>query len=169
MPEWVVLGRVQRARGNRGEVAVDSFTRGPERFLEVGAVHLVLPEGEELGEFQVEEAWEHRGQAILKFKGVDTISAADALKGSDITIPESQRITLGPDEYFIDDLAGCQVVEGSNEKQYGRVTAFLEQPGGTGLLEVEGELLIPLAKSICYEINIAERLIRVRLPEGLAP
>jgi 16S rRNA processing protein RimM len=169
MPEWVVLGRVLKARGNRGEVAVESFTRGPERFLELGTVTLFLPEGEQLGGFVIEEAWEHKGHVILKFKGVDSISAADALKGSSISIPEAQRISLGPDEYFIDDLVGCQVVEGENGKQYGPVVAFHEQPGATGLLEVDGGLLIPLAKSICYHIDTAERFIRVRLPEGLAP
>jgi 16S rRNA processing protein RimM len=169
MSGWVVLGRVLRARGNRGEVSVESFTRGPERFLEAGTVTLTLPEGEQLGGFLVVEAWEHKGQTVLKFKGVGSIPEAEALKGCDIVIPESQRTSLGPDEYFIDDLVGCQVVEGNNERQYGRVAAYHEQPGATGLLEVDGELLIPFAKSICYEINVAERFIRVRLPEGLAP
>ena len=143
-----------------------NLTTGPERFLELKHVTLI---GKQETPAEIEDAWDHQGQLILKFKGVDTISEAEKLKGLAVSIQESQRPVPGPDEFFIDDLVGCQVIDDNNQTRYGSVVAFHEQMGASGLLEIEGDVLIPLVKSICVKIDPAAREIRVRLPEGLIP
>ncbi len=168
MEGWVTLASVIKPRGNRGEVIVMNLTTGPERFLELKHVTLVGKDQVERPA-EIEDAWDHQGQLILKFKGVDSINEAEKLKGLAVSIPESQRPVPGPDEFFIDDLVGCQVIDDINQKQYGTVVAFHEQMGASGLLEIEGDVLIPMVKSICVKIDPAAREIRVRLPEGLIP
>jgi 16S rRNA processing protein RimM len=168
MAEWIALGGIVRSRGNRGEVVVDDLTTGPARFLEVRRVSLLDAGGSVLRELEIENAWSHQGATILKFRGIDTISEAEELRGKMLVIPASSRRTLPEDEFFLDDLIGCEVVEAGGPRQYGRVAAYHEQPGGTGLLELETGMLIPMAKSICRGINPAERRIEVNLPEGLA-
>jgi len=166
MNGWVTLASVIKPRGNRGEVIVINMTTGPQRFLDLKHVTLI---GKTERPAEIEDAWDHQGQLILKFKGVDSISEAEELKGLAVSIPESQRPVPGPDEFFIDDLVGCQVIDDNNQTRYGSVVAFHEQMGASGLLEIEGEVLIPLVKSICVKIDPAAREIRVRLPEGLIP
>ena len=117
----------------------------------------------------VERVWFHGDRVVFKFKGVDSISDAERLEGAEVCIPKEQRLALPEGEYFESDLIGCEVVDPA-----GRILGAVEdlqECGGPPLLAVrtpEGrELLIPFAKSICVEIDVAAKRIRVELPEGL--
>lgn len=165
--DWVILAEIVRARGNKGEVAVNDLTTGPNRFLELGSVTLLDANGASKGDVKIEEAWDHNGATILKFQGVDSISDAEALSGFQVAIPSSRRRSLEPGEFFYGDLVGCQVIDANNQTLYGRVAAVHEQGGASGLLELEDGLLIPFAKDICVGIKPQEGRIEVLLPEGL--
>jgi len=165
--DWVILAEIVRARGNRGEVAVNDLTTGPDRFTELGSVSLLKPDNAVHGEFDVEEAWMHNGFTILKFQGVDSITEAEKLRGLRAAIRPSRRRPLEPDEFFFGDLVGCQVVDANNQTVYGTVSAVHEQGGASGLLELEDGLLIPFVKSICVGIKPEEHRIEVLLPDGL--
>lgn len=119
-------------------------------------------------EYQVENVWRHGESVVFKFRGVDSISAAEELAGADVTIPLEERAALPDGEYYQTDLVGCAVVTRQGEP-VGTVEGWQEY-GGPPLLEVNAggrELLIPFARSICVAIDIAARKIVVDLPEGL--
>ena len=159
--DWVTVAVLGRARGIRGEVTAISFSK-PERYESLREVFL-FPEGSRR---EVESAWFHDNRLILKFRGVDTMSDAERLTGCEVRVPRSERIPLEPGEYFESDLIGCEVVERDGGASLGRVTA-LQDAGGSGVLEVEGGLLIPFARAICVAIEPEARRIVVDLPEGL--
>lgn len=115
---------------------------------------------------EVENAWWHGERLILKFRGIDSISDAETLAGADVEIPAEERTRLDPDEYFLSDLVGCEVIDARSGRALGVVDGWTET-GGPVLLTI-GELLIPFARSICTEIDPAGRRIVVDLPEGLA-
>lgn len=164
-----MLGRVW---GRRGELFAVSLTGGAERFEDVREVFLFGAPGARGEERPVglESVWEHRGGLIFKFLGVDSISEAEPLQGAEVRIPVEARRKLPEGEYFQSDLVGCEVVERASGERVGVVTGWQEY-GGPALMEVkegEGEpLLIPFARSICVEIDVAGRRILVDLPEGL--
>jgi len=163
---WVALASLRRPRGNRGEVAAACLTSGLERFQGLRKVVLRRP-GESGGrEADIERAWLHDGELVLKFRGVDRIDAAEALRGMEVCVPFGERRALEEGEYFQDDLPGCAVVEGDGEP-LGTVLRFLEDAGGPGLLELDTGLLIPFARSICRAIDLQARRITVELPDGL--
>ena len=170
MPEpdssWIILAELVRARGNRGEIAVNDQTTGPDRFTELGSVTLIAPDDAVKGDFEIEEAWDHNGFTILKFKGIDSINDAEKLRGFRAAIRPSRRRPLEAGEFFFGDLVGCQVIDAKNQTVYGRVAAVQEQ-GGPGLLELEDGLLIPFVKDICVGIKPEEGRIEVILPDGL--
>jgi 16S rRNA processing protein RimM len=114
---------------------------------------------------EVEHAWMHGDHLILKFKGVDSISDAEKLAGADVAIPFEQRAALAEQEYYQSDLIGCEVVDASG-RPLGVVDDF-QETGGTPLLRVGEDLLIPFAKSICTKIDLERKQITVNLPEGL--
>jgi 16S rRNA processing protein RimM len=159
---WITIALVGRARGNRGEVLALPLSDHPERFDDLREVHL-FGSGER---YEVENVWWHDGRLVLKFRGVDTISQAEALTGCEMRVPEDQGVRLEPGEYFQSDLVGCEVVDRSSGERLGVVAEFLET-GGPGLLDLGGDFLIPFARSICVEIDPAAKRIVVDLPEGL--
>lgn len=165
--DWVFLAEIVRARGNRGEVAVNDLTTGPDRFTELGTVTLLAPDGAVKGDVEIEEAWDHNGFTILKFKGVDSITEAEKLRGFRAAIRPSRRRPLAPGEFFFGDLVGCQVIDAKNQTVYGRVAVVHEQGGPSGLLELEDGLLIPFVNDICVGIKPEQGVIEVNLPDGL--
>lgn len=168
MPEWVTLAVIRRERGNKGEVACQCLTSGAERFDELGSVWLFSPSGEPLGEKKLDgEAWEHKGLVVLKFEGIDSISDAAKLRGLQVRIPEELRPELPDGEFYFGDLIGCRVADADDGTVYGQVAAVHEQGVGTGLLELDNELLIPFTDEICVSIRPEEGEIEVRLPKGL--
>ena len=158
-----VLGR---ARGSRGEVTAFPLSDKPERYGALGEVYL-FREGQPGGQrVDVEEAWFHAGRLVLKFRGVDTIGDAERLAGAEVRVPLSARAPLEPGEYFQSDLLDCQVTDRRTGASLGRVSGW-QDGGGSGLLQVEGGLLIPFVRAICVEIRPEAKRIVVDLPEGL--
>jgi len=170
--EWVTIARLMRTRGRRGELSAVSFSSHPERFSRLKRVALVGAEGfpNEIRTYEIEETWEHGARLIFKFKGVDSISEAEKLRGAEVCVPMAERFPLPPDEYYQSDLVGCVVVERKSGRRVGRVVDFLEA-GGSGLLEVEsvdgGEILIPFTREICVRVDVEGKEIEVDPPEGL--
>jgi 16S rRNA processing protein RimM len=186
------VARILRARGNKGEVAVELLTDFPERLTKLKDVY-VGPAGGKMEPRQValKNCWlsqNHRGQAVFHFEGVNSISEAEKYRGMEILLPFEQRVTIPAGQYFVSDLIGCSVFENSvatpavasSPCSLGEAPSLLgtvrdvQIPGedfpGTPLLEVEtsqGDLLIPLALDICTRIDTVARRIDVVLPEGL--
>jgi 16S rRNA processing protein RimM len=161
--DWIAVAVLGRPRGNRGELTATSLSSKPERFARLRGVRLV---GDEAS-YEVEEVWEHSGELVFKFKGVDSISDAEKLRGAEVQVPRSERVELDPGEYFHSDLIGCEVQDRASGRAIGKVTNF-EEFGGPPLLEIDGgRMLIPFVKAICVDIRPDEKVIQVEIPEGL--
>jgi len=119
-------------------------------------------------EVDVERIWRHDGRPVFKFSGLDSISAAEEWAGADVLVPADQGVRLEAGEYTHADLIGCRVE--SAEGVIGTVRG-VEDFGGAPLLAVEAldgrEILVPFARSICKEIDVAAKVIRADVPEGL--
>jgi len=160
--DWVTVAVLGKTRGNRGEISAFALSSKPERYETLREVY-VFGGGDR---FEVESAWFHDGMLVLKFRGVDSIAQAEALRGAEVRIPRSERIPLEAGEFFASDLVGCEVADLSSGESLGKVAAW-DDAGGAGLLVLESGLLIPFARTICVDIDPEARRIGVRLPEGL--
>ena len=166
--ERVVIAEILRPRGNRGELLVISQTDVPGRMENLRSGQVRMSDGSDV-RVEIEEAWQHKEHWVLKFAGVDSISAADRFRGSDLWIPLDNRGNLQDGEYFRSDLVGCSVIDGSDGTVLGIVEKW-QQYGGPLLLEVSiagREVLIPFVEPICSKVNLEDRTIVVELPEGL--
>jgi 16S rRNA processing protein RimM len=169
--DWVKLAEVLRARGIKGEVVVDAYGAGPDRFEQAGRVFVSAAGSDGLGlEAAIERAWDHNGEVVLKLAGVDDRNRADELKGFELRIPIEERLPLGEDEFYFADLVGCQVFDAkSGAEAIGPVVDVVKFGAGP-LLVVEDhgkELMIPFIKGIWTRVDLAGRRIEVELPEGL--
>ena len=166
--EDVVIARIARARGIRGEVACDLETDFPERFGRLECVTVWMPAGARLS-MVIESHWFHKGRVILKFEGVDTMSAAEQLVGGRLVVAESGRAALDEDEFFEYEIVGAEVFT-ADGVSLGHVSRLM-RTGGTDLLVVESEAkrehMIPFADDICTEVDVQAKRITVNPPEGL--
>lgn len=164
----VVIARIVKARGLRGEVACDIETDFPERFASLERVVVWMPDGSRL-ELSVEDRWFHKGRVILKFGGYDSMTDAQRLVGGRLVISEADARQLEEGRYYEYDIVGSEVATTLGER-VGRVERLL-RTGGTDLLVVESEggreYLIPFADDICVEVNPETRRITIAPPEGL--
>jgi len=190
---WVMVARILRPRGNKGEVAAELLTDFPERLTRLTEIFLGASgaAGAEPRLTALKSCWlsqNHKGQAVFHFEGCNSISEAEKFRGLDVLLPIEKRVALSAGQYFVDDLIGCLVFENSAEPpmvssspcSLSGAPSFLgvvkdvqftgEGVAGTPILAVDtsaGELLVPLAEDICAGIDIRARRIDVLLPDGL--
>jgi len=166
--KWLAVGRLKRSRGNRGELVAEIYSSQPGRADRLRKVRLEKAGLDRVAE--VERVWYHDGRPVLKFAGVDTISDAEALQGADILVEEDERARPEEGAYSHEELIGCTLHSAEDGRVVG-VIRGVEEYGGPPLLRVEAEggreVLIPFAREICREIDVAGKVIRVKLPEGL--
>ena len=167
--ELVAVARVAKARGVRGEVAADIWTDFPERFERLEELIAVFPGGARK-RLALEGHWLHGDRAVLKFRGFDSPEAAAVLAGCELAVPESEAVELEEGEFYDWQLEGCRA-ETVGGRELGTVREVLHTGGEAPVLvirdEREREHLVPLAESICVEIDTDAKLIRVDAPEGL--
>jgi 16S rRNA processing protein RimM len=163
--EWVAIGRLWRTRGNRGELLGELDSREPDREKKLKEVALEVDGRRQV--MRVEEVWRHDGRPVFKFAGIDSITDAEPWEGAEMLVPASEVEPPEEGAFSYADLVGCRVFD---ESEVGVVTE-IEDYGGAPLLKLEAadgrEILIPFARSICKEIDVASKTIRVELPEGL--
>lgn len=169
MSEPVLLARIRRARGIRGEVVIESLGSEPDRFQPGLRLYLGAPGEPGLGrEAEIESAWLHSGEIVIRFVGVETRNAAEELRGLELRIPETERPPLAEGECYLSDLVGCTMF-GTDGREIGEVAAW-HHYGAAPLLEVRrgtNEILVPFIPGICREVDLEKRRIVAELPEGL--
>jgi 16S rRNA processing protein RimM len=170
LDELVAVAKAVKTRGLRGEIVADLLTDFPERFEGLEELIAVAPDGKRMS-LALEDHWFQGARVILKFAGYDAIEEASALVGYEFAVPEAERVELDEDEFYDWELVGCRVETIEGEK-LGLVREVLRTGGDAEVLVIENtdagrEHLIPLAETICVEIDIENKLIRVDPPEGL--
>jgi len=163
----VLVGRVARTHGIRGQVLVNPETDFVAERFQAGAQMWTRVEGRDTA-LTIADARVEGPRPILGFDGYDSIDAAEALVGVELRVPESELQPLPEGRYYLHQLAGCRVETEAGES-VGTVTR-VDGGEGAAVLAVEGargEVLVPFAQEICVGIDVDARVIRVRMPEGL--
>jgi len=167
MENLVTIAKIARTRGLRGELVADLLTDFPERFDGLKKVFAVKPSGA-TSELEIEKFWFQKARIVFKFAGFDSIEAAEILRDCEICVSEAEAVELETDEYFDWQLSEC-LVETIDGESLGKVSELM-RTGGTEILVVKGvekDYLIPFAETICVEVDIENKLIKVDAPEGL--
>lgn len=163
----VAVAYIAKTHGLHGEVVLNLLSDVEGRIEETD--EFLLVEGEAVQrELKIESRRFFNGRYVVKFHGIDTLTDAQTLlKHKYLAIPEADLGSLPPDQYFIHDLIGMRV-RLVNGEFIGHVRNVLKT-GGVDLLEIgeNGEILVPFAAEICIDINLKEKEITIRPPEGL--
>jgi 16S rRNA processing protein RimM len=183
---WIVLARLLRPQGRKGEVLAELFTDFPERFEEQKRVFLASPgfQGKqaEAREAEVIAFWlpvgKNQGRIVLQFAGTNTISEAELLAGLEVIVPHEERQALDEDSVYISELIGCTVYDGETAVGVVDDVQFATTADGGRRLDdaapllavISGdgdEVLIPFAKAFLVGVDTGAKRIEMNLPEGL--
>ena len=170
MPDWddrVVVARVARPHGRRGEVILNLETDFPEQRFAPGN-RLVVRRGAAAEELVVRSLWFMKARPVVGFEGFESIDDAETLAGCELRIPHGELADLPAGMFYHHDLVGCRVETAAGEV-VGEVVA-VEGSGEASRLVVEsprGEELIPLASEMVPLIDTVARRIVIAAPDGL--
>ncbi len=164
--DLVLLGRITKPHGIRGEIKVYPYSGLPENFLAYS--RLVLRGGDGLLErsWNVEKARVQKRQVLLKLEGCDSRNEAETLVGREVWIQRADLPAIGEDEFYLHDLLGREVVA-RDGTVYGVVTGMLAT-GAHDIARVKQggrEYLVPLVPE--FLVSVTEGRIVVDLPPGL--
>jgi 16S rRNA processing protein RimM len=164
----LVVGRVGRAHGLRGEVSVDVRTDEPDTRLAPGVVLLTDPP--EVGPLTVETGRVHSGRLLLTFAGVGDRTAVEALRGTLLLVDVDPDLRPVDDEEWYDhQLVGLAVVTVDGQP-LGEVREVLHLPGHD-VLAVErpdaAEVLVPFVTEIVPVVDLTAGRLVVDPPPGL--
>ncbi|RSZ62064.1 ribosome maturation factor RimM [Corynebacterium hylobatis] len=181
----LMIGRVIKSHGIRGEVVVDATTDEPELRFAVGEV-LDGRQGNKQQELTVATVRPHQGRLLVKFEEVPDRTAADSLRGMRFMaaplVPEDDD-----DAYYDHELIGLRVLnvgavseEEANARAYegaepepediGEVTSVIRGPAHRLLeitLDAGGETTVPFVHAIVPIVDLDNEAIVITPPEGL--
>jgi 16S rRNA processing protein RimM len=166
----LIVGRVRRPHGVRGEVLIRLDTDRPKQVFRKGRKLSVADERGQVrsGDLEVLGTKSANDGLILRLAGVDSREASEALRGAVLLIDETEAAPPDADEVHFKDLVGMKVLEG--EVTIGEVVDILEMASGQTLIvrrQGKGEALIPFVRAMVEAVDLESRTLRVRLPEGL--
>jgi len=167
--EFITLARVVKTQGRIGEVAAEVHSDVPERFAVGMVLSALLKSGDSRREVEIEDLWPHKGLLVLKFTGVDSISDAEALIGSELQVSRADRAELEPGWNYVSDLVGCLVFDRGGE--IGHIQDVQFGAGEAPLLIVAGpdgkKYDVPFAEAYLESVDLAAKHVRMNLPDGM--
>jgi 16S rRNA processing protein RimM len=172
-PEWLIVGRLRKSHGLRGEIIVEPITDAPAEVFSAGRVLFAgdaagdpLPDPPEL---TVAEARPHtNGLLTVRFEEMRDRDEASRWTNRYLLVPATELEPPAEGEVYLHELEGMQVVLESGD-HVGTVSNVFELPQGIAL-DVKrdtGTVLIPFNEEFVRQVRRAERVVVIAPPPGL--
>jgi 16S rRNA processing protein RimM len=170
-PRLLVVGRMRRPHGLKGDMAIFPLTGEPEQVFEAGRQLWRLDlAGTVLGEpVTVEHSRAYHREWLVKFSGEAERTTLEGWRGQFLAAPEADLQPPAEGEVYIHELEGFSV-RLEDGTPVGLVSAAFDLPGGL-TLEIQGpkrEFLLPYRQEFIRQVDRAGRALVVMVPEGLA-
>ena len=164
----LVVGRVGRPQGIRGEVTVEVRTDRPETRFAPGSV--LRTEPAERGPLTVAGMRPRPGGVVLAFDGVTDRPGAEALRGTVLLVDSATLPAIeDPDEWYDHQLVGLTVVD-PEDKALGTVAEVVHAPASDLLVvrdEAGREHLVPFVRAVVPMVDVVAGRVLVAAPDGL--
>lgn len=170
-PFFLVLGRIQRPHGIRGEMRLQVITDYPERIADLDTVYIGSDpyDDQAVTPYTIASIRSHREQLLLKLEGITERDDVDPLRQQLLMVALEDAVPLEAGEFYVFELLGMAVVTATGEN-LGRVAEVLET-GANDVFVVKGgshgEILIPDIPEVVLEISLEDNRVVVELPPGL--
>lgn len=162
------MGWVKSAHGLKGELYLQLYAKTADWLESAECLYLQKEEDGSLTEFEIARAKPHIDGLIVKLKGLDDRTPAEALRKAKVFIDESLLVSEPGETVFLNQLKGFTVLD--KGQVIGEVRDFASN-GPQDLLIVErsggGEALIPLVDAYILSIDFDNDRLEMDLPPGL--
>ena len=167
---FLLLGKVLRPHGVRGEIRVDIMTAYPERIGPERVVHIGSNPDDPAtaAEYKIIQARPHQQYLILQLAGITDRNAADRLREHYVMVPLEEAVPLEADEFYLFQAIGLAVYTDTGES-LGQVIEILET-GANDVYLVQGprgEILLPAIEDCILDIDIEAGKMTVHLLDDL--
>ncbi|MFL6121897.1 ribosome maturation factor RimM [Actinophytocola sp.] len=170
MTELLLVGRVAKAHGISGELAVDIHTDVPEERFAVGAVLTARLRDRSVRPVTVSTARPHSGRLLVRFDEVPDRTAADTMRGAQLLVDaDDLSPSDDPDAFYDHELEGLAAVR-TDGTPVGTVFEIARSPAGELLVvkkEDGTEALVPFVRAIVPQVDVKSGRIVIDPPEGL--
>lgn len=164
LKEYLEIGKIVGTHGVRGELRVECWCDSPEFISKFKTLY--FNEGKEKLSVRTRP---HKNIALMKIDGVDSVEAADLLRGRILYMKRSDA-KLNKGEHFIQDLLGLEVREAGTDLLHGTITDVLKT-GANDVYEVKDgsgkAYYVPVIKSVVKKIDIEGGCVYVESMKGL--
>jgi 16S rRNA processing protein RimM len=160
----VVVGKVTKAHGLKGEVVVLVFSDNPDRFA--AGTSMFLENGRAM---TVRDSRPNGGRLLVSFDGVEDRNAAETLRGSVLVVPRSALPDLPEGEFWPHQLEGCIVVTESG-RTLGAIVDVIANPANdlwVAMDEAGTETLVPAIHQVVVDVDVPAQRVLVRDIPGL--
>ncbi len=160
----IVIGRVVKPFGIKGEVRIDPFTESPEVFKRSAV--LIFGESQK----KVLRVRLHKGDILATLEGINTPEQAKSLVGCLVRTDERNLPPKEEDEYYWHELIGMTVTT-LDGRELGQIVA-ITPTGANDVIHVEGrygEVLLPFIDEVVADLDTETRKMIVDPLEGLLP
>ena len=161
--EKILIGKITSAVGLKGELKVYNYSDGIEIYEDTPKIYA----GDTL--YEVRSVRTQKNMVILGLCGIDDRNAAEKMRGTELFVTEDDLPELPEGQFYVRDLIGMEVRTEDGEL-LGTVSDVIQNTA-QDLFEVEltegRKVLIPKVDEFILNIDGAERMITVRLQEGL--
>jgi 16S rRNA processing protein RimM len=166
----VVVGRIGKAHGIRGEVLVEPRTDEPERRFALDAVLTGRrPNGSDERHLTVTAVRWHQDRLIMRFAEIPDRTAAEASRGTVLSVVvDPTELPEDPEEFYDHQLVGLQAFTTEGE-DVGRVTEVIHT-AGQDLLAIRsgaGEVLVPFVAALVPVVDLAGGRLEIADRPGL--
>lgn len=166
--DLVVVGRLARPHGLRGEMSVEVLTDFPERFVPGLVLVASDASGGRRRELVVVSVRANGDRLLLSFEGVPSRTAAEELRGLDLAVAKGSEVPRPAGFVYHFDVEGCRALDREG-RELGVVTGLAEV-GGRSLLELRtpaGLRDVPFVEPIVVSVDAEKRLVVLDPPPGL--
>jgi 16S rRNA processing protein RimM len=164
-PDFLVVGKIRRTHGLRGELLMEILTEFPER-LKPGVVVYV---GQEHRQLHIRSQRDHNQGLLIAFDGFHNPESAAELRNQLVFVPAGDRPPLPEGEYYHHQLLGLRVV--SDEGQDLGIMRQILETGANDVYivvpEAGPELLLPAIESVILDIDLDRGEMYVHLLPGM--
>ena len=167
---WLTVGRVVAVQGLKGELRINPTSEFPERFTEPGTRWLKASR-KKPKEIELKSGRQLPGKNmfVVRFAGVESREAAEALVGQKLMVPADDRPELEEGEFHLLDLVGLEARLSADGEAIGTVNDLIS--GGNQLLEIKTPdgrtLMVPFVEAIVPEVHINGGWLLLTPPPGL--
>ena len=168
MDDLVVVARIRKAHGVKGELNAEPLTFDLSRFKKLKSVF--LRKDSDVREFTIEAIRNAAAGLLVKLKGVDDRDVAASLRGYDICIPESERLPLPDNEAYFDEVVGMKVEDADSGELLGVVKEVYSYPSGAAyeIRMNDGSLRTVMKTGNEFvSLSRSKKVVKVRLLEEL--